>query len=101
MNKKTQEGTIGWRPSLPNIADRETFWEGVILLEGVVGGSGYPGLACYCWDYCLVGAYLGFFDQAAGEDCSQDSLVIEVFVQLQLALGVEGGHFGACACSAW
>src|SRR5581483_2907001 len=87
-------------PALPDVGDGEAFGEGVFGIEDVLREAGDPRLSGERRHDRRVRSDARFFEQAAGEDRIENATMLEVFVQCELAAGVQRRHFRAGAGAA-
>src|SRR3990170_7246209 len=84
----------GRRSSGPDVSEREPFWEGVGLVEQVLGGPGEPGLTAEGGYYRRKVTYGRLLDQPADEPGAEDPLVHEIRVHAEFTLRVQDRHGG-------
>lgn len=85
----------------PNVADGETFREGIFRIDYVLGKAGDPRPAAESWYNRAKGTDVCFTHEATGENRSQDPFVGKRLIESELALRVENGHSRAGASATW
>src|SRR5699024_7489447 len=83
-----------------DVAEDESFREGVGGIDEVCGEAVDPGLAGDSGNDGGILADCGFFDEPAGEGGAHDAFVDEIPTERKLVLRVHDGHAGAGAGAA-